>query len=128
MTGRDHSRRSKATRLRTARVPRRRRRAATGPASIEEEEPSAKITCNRVDERRLDRLCKCADPSDHVEEARGWWNSDASVRSYRVGKGHDRRLMELGSSWSEGSDEVATTKGFSISFTTEEAKERQGGK
>ncbi|RZR98069.1 hypothetical protein BHM03_00027369 [Ensete ventricosum] len=80
MTGRDHSRRGRATRLHTARVPRRRRRAAEGPASIEEEKPSAEIACNRVDGRRLDWLCKYADPSDHVEEARGWWNSDASKK------------------------------------------------
>ncbi|RWW77648.1 hypothetical protein BHE74_00014179 [Ensete ventricosum] len=72
----------KAMRLRTTRAPRKRRRAATGPTSIEEE-PSAKTTCTRVDGRRLDRLCVCADPSDHVEEARGWWNSGMSVRSYR---------------------------------------------
>ncbi|RZS18155.1 hypothetical protein BHM03_00050390 [Ensete ventricosum] len=37
----------------------------------------------RVDGRRLDWLCIRANPGDHVEVARGWWNSDVSVRSYR---------------------------------------------
>ncbi|RWV79411.1 hypothetical protein GW17_00059461 [Ensete ventricosum] len=41
-----------------------------------------------------------------------------------VGEGHDRRLMELEPSWSEGSEEVVAAKEFSTSFTTEEAKER----
>ncbi|RRT83924.1 hypothetical protein B296_00003407 [Ensete ventricosum] len=52
-------------------------------SSGEEEEPSVEVACSRVDGHRLDRLYICVDPGDHVEEARGWWNSDASVRSYR---------------------------------------------
>ncbi|RWW49478.1 hypothetical protein BHE74_00044350 [Ensete ventricosum] len=48
-----------------------------------EEEPSAEVACSRVDGRRLDWLCIRANPGDHVEEARGWWNSDVSVRNYR---------------------------------------------
>ncbi|RZR81141.1 hypothetical protein BHM03_00007327 [Ensete ventricosum] len=39
---------------------------------------------------------------------------------------HDRSLMELGSSRSEGSDEVAIAKAFSTSFTIEEVEERHG--
>ncbi|RRT52127.1 hypothetical protein B296_00035915 [Ensete ventricosum] len=81
---RDRSCRGKATWSRAARVPRRRRRAAMdlarkdvcrgrGWAVDRDQEPG----------HRLDRLCVRADPGDHIEEARGWWNSGASVRSYR---------------------------------------------
>ncbi|RRT82658.1 hypothetical protein B296_00005350 [Ensete ventricosum] len=41
-----------------------------------------------------------------------------------VGESYDRRLMELGLSRAEGSNEIAATKGFSTSFTIEEAEER----
>ncbi|RRT39430.1 hypothetical protein B296_00036740 [Ensete ventricosum] len=48
---RGHSCRGRATRSCTARAPSRRRRVTTGPASMEEEEPSVEITCSRVDGR-----------------------------------------------------------------------------
>ncbi|RWW47760.1 hypothetical protein BHE74_00046212 [Ensete ventricosum] len=51
--------------------------------SGEEEEPSAEVTCSRVDGRQLDRRYVRVDPSDHTEEARGWWSFVTLVRSYR---------------------------------------------
>ncbi|RWW18014.1 hypothetical protein GW17_00018023 [Ensete ventricosum] len=48
-----------------------------------EEDPLAEAVCSRVDGRRLDRLYVRANPGDHAEEARGWWNSGMSVRSCR---------------------------------------------
>ncbi|RZS27099.1 hypothetical protein BHM03_00060530, partial [Ensete ventricosum] len=82
LTRRGCSRRGRATQSRTVRVPHRRRRAVVDLASIEEES-SAEIACNRVNGHRLDRLYVRANLGDHAEEARGWWNSGTSVRSYR---------------------------------------------
>ncbi|RRT47229.1 hypothetical protein B296_00029290 [Ensete ventricosum] len=72
LTRRGRSRRGRATQSRTVRVPHRRRRAVVDLASIKEEESSTKITCNRVNGHRLDRLYVRANLGDHAEEARGW--------------------------------------------------------
>ncbi|RRT41957.1 hypothetical protein B296_00055494, partial [Ensete ventricosum] len=65
---RGRSRRDRVVRSCIARVPRKRRRAAMGPASIEEEEPLIEIACSIVDGHRLDQLYIRADPSDHAEK------------------------------------------------------------
>ncbi|RWW51141.1 hypothetical protein BHE74_00042571 [Ensete ventricosum] len=81
---RDRSRRGRATWSRAARVPRRRRRATTDHARKDIcRGRGGTVDRDQEPGHRLDRLCVRADPGDHIEEARGWWNSGASVRSYR---------------------------------------------